>query len=122
MDGDTVLVLIELRWGVWVEKAVRIKGIESYELCSPDEGRARACAAKLNKLFGWKDCVLVPSQEGLDRYGRIIGDVMVEGKSLAQSAVDQLCAWYGAPGSKPCAQDARHGPISKPSHREDVPI
>jgi hypothetical protein len=113
-DGDTAIALIELRWGVWIEKSVRLKGIESWELGSPDEGRARSAAAKLTKELGWTPATFVPSQEGTDCYGRLLGDLLINGESVAQHAVDQLCAWWGAPGTRPAHQEPECGPISKP--------
>jgi endonuclease YncB( thermonuclease family) len=100
-DGDTVIVLIEVGWGVHVEKYVRLVNLDSWELDEEDAIKAVAARDILDCWWGRKPCVLIPSTRGFDRYGRIRGHVQVQGHDLAKWIVDnKLGWWHGDPPQK----------------------
>lgn len=93
-DGDTVRCLIKCNsCQSWHDSYVRLKNIESYELRTSEHKEAREAAIKLNQMFGHKDAELVASQNGSEKYGRIVGDIYLNGKSLAESIIEMGLAW-----------------------------
>lgn len=93
-DADTVIVLIKLAWGVWLEKHVRLTGIESWELDSSDYQLARDAVARLNTIFEMTPCILTPSNSSLDKYGRIRARVDSSHGDLADFIVRSGYGWY----------------------------
>src|SRR5258706_463825 len=96
-DADTVIILIELGWGSWVEKYVRLVNLDSWELDSADKAKARAARDQLDEQFGWTPCTFVPSTKGFDRWGRVRGSVLTTEGDLAKWVVDhRVSCWDGA--------------------------
>jgi endonuclease YncB( thermonuclease family) len=93
-DGDTCEVLVDLGWGVWLEVAVRLVGIDSWELSSADRARAQDAAHRLTALLEGKLMRLTPTTKSLDRYGRIRARMAYSGLDLADSLVKNGFAWY----------------------------
>lgn len=92
-DGDTVVMLIELGFGVKIEKPVRLQGIDSWEVSGPDEALALNARRILNDTFRGNAVTLVATSRGLDRYGRIRGDVRLNGKMLTEYIVANNFGW-----------------------------
>jgi endonuclease YncB( thermonuclease family) len=101
IDGDTVLVLLPLGFGVSIEKSVRLRGIESWELNSPDADRARLAARAITERCQMKLATLTLTQRGPDLHGRLVGSLTVDGHDLATWLVTRGLAWYGPPGTTP---------------------
>ena len=93
-DGDTVLLLIRVRFGLWAEKYVRLVGIESYELDGPDKARAVAIRNELDRLLEGRGCLVHLRSEALDRYGRLCGSITVGETDLAAELVAKRFAWF----------------------------
>lgn len=92
-DGDTVVVLLHIGLDVWRETAIRLVGIESWELGSENDERANNAAMIQNAAHTLKLCYVRASRRGLDRYGRLRGDVIIDGRSLAEINVNVGIAW-----------------------------
>jgi endonuclease YncB( thermonuclease family) len=93
-DGDTLIVLIKIGWGVYVEKHCRILGIDSWELAGPHEAKARQVQQRINSMWQMKPCRVFLSNRGLDKYGRFRARVAVDGRDVAKILVDLGLAWY----------------------------
>lgn len=93
-DGDTVVCLVRCDFGVWVEKYVRLEGIESWELGGADDAKAVAAREELNRLLRGVDCLVHRSQRGHDLYGRIRGRITVGEADLAGEIVRLKLGWY----------------------------
>lgn len=91
VDGDTITVLAGDE-----SKRIRLAGIDA-----PEKGQAfgqRAKQATSRLAFGRTVKVIV---RGLDRYGRILGDVRLpDGASLNERLVEEGWAWHYASYSK----------------------
>lgn len=83
-DGDTITLLIDGQ----TEK-IRLYGIDCPEKNQPFGQRAKQLAGNL--VFG-KDVTF--ERVGTDRYGRTIGWVYVEGKSLNEEMIRAGLAWH----------------------------
>ncbi len=94
-DGDTCLVFHECdHCFSWQSSYLRIRGIESEELRGPEASRAKAIALQLTEQFRYLSGELYLTKSGTDKYGRYIGDIMIDGIFLSQRLVDLGVAWY----------------------------
>src|SRR5580700_513557 len=131
-DADTAVVLIKGDFGVWVERYLRLKGIESYELDGPDRAKAQGIRTLLNEALGGRDCLVHLTSHGHDRYGRLRGQITVGEHDLAESLIERGHAWPctaeesanmhagrqpHAPtrGDTPCKIDTSQSPSPQPS-------
>lgn len=96
-DGDTVLVLTECpTCGEYKKQYVRLKGIDSYEVRSADKLRALMIAEKWTTVYAGKKAELICTQNSSDKYGRVIGELVVDGFHLTKKLVDEGDAWYSS--------------------------
>ena len=93
VDGDTVDVDIDLGFGVWLHKErIRIMGIDTPETRTRD---------LVEKQFGnlAKDFVkdlmpvgssqiIMTTKDKTGKFGRILGDFLIDGKSLVESIIE----------------------------------
>lgn len=97
VDGDTVDVDIDLGFGVWLHKErVRMKGIDTPESRTSD--KEEKVYGMLSKNFV-KDTLPIGSMQILrthkdktGKFGRILGDFLIEDKSLGDIMVDKSLA------------------------------
>jgi micrococcal nuclease len=82
VDGDTVDLLIDLGFNVWIQHRVRLWGINTPETRTRDkEEKIRGLAAKkyLRELLrGSSSLVLRTEKEKKGKYGRILGIIVCE--------------------------------------------
>ena len=93
-DGDTCIVMVCVGFGIWVEKYLRLEGIESWELNSSEDARALTTAQTLSNLYQWTPCIVFASPRGRDMYGRLRGRITTEDGDLAARIVDMKLAWF----------------------------
>lgn len=94
-DGDTVQIIHECRTcSTWHKRYVRIAGIESPELKGPERAQALEISRKCDELWSLTIGELISKQRGSDRYGRIIGDIGIDGKLLSSMLVDKGFSYY----------------------------
>jgi micrococcal nuclease len=97
VDGDTVDVDIDLGFGVWMHRErVRMYGIDTPESRTSDP--EEKVYGKLSKQFV-KDNLPIGSMQTLvthkdktGKFGRILGDFLIEDKSLGDIMVDKSLA------------------------------
>ena len=106
MDGDTVDVDIDLGFGIWMkDERVRIMGMDTPESRTRDlEEKKFGLAAKkrITELLG-EGTVVLKTQVGRGgedmkgKFGRILGDIWCDGKSVNQlmCKVGHAVAYYG---------------------------
>jgi endonuclease YncB( thermonuclease family) len=83
-DGDTITVLVNRR-----QVKVRLSGIDAPEL---GQGFGQAAKRHLSDLVFGK--VVEVGSAGLDRWGRTLGTVKVDGKPVAEAMVASGYAWH----------------------------
>lgn len=108
IDGDTVDVDIDLGFGVWMRsERIRIQGIDTPESKTTN---------KEEKVFGMmakkhvesllpvgKECTLL-STEFRGKFGRILGDIRVDGVTLSESLLsNHLAVPYNGENKKSVA-------------------
>lgn len=82
-DGDTITILVDRQ-----QVKVRLSEIDAPERAQDFSQRSRQALADL--VFGREVRIVT---HGTDRYGRVIGDVFVGGKSVNEIMVRQGWAW-----------------------------
>lgn len=101
-DGDTVEITRDCCRCKQMSKAVvRIVDIESWEYNSQYRSWAlRVAAAATSK---WRDHsgFLVWSPSRYDKYGRLVGDILLEGELLSTALVKSNLAWAGVGKAPP---------------------
>lgn len=96
-DGDTVLVRTECPvCGEYKKQYVRLKGIESFELRGSDRPKALAIQQSWSKRYKNKECELIATQNSSDKYGRVVGDLIIDGFHLTNLLVTSGDAWHSS--------------------------
>lgn len=93
VDGDTVDVRIDLGFGVWLHDRVRFFGVDAPETRTRDlqekELGLKTKEYVVDKLALSKDIILVSKEFNKGKYGRILGDLLVDGKSLVEELLEK---------------------------------
>ena len=102
VDGDTVDIDIDLGFGVWLHKErVRIYGIATPESRTRDkvEKRFGLLAKEFVKGFVKGSSVILRTQkyDAKGKFGRILGDIIVDDKSLSETMIQEhhAVAYHG---------------------------
>tara|TARA_Y100000766_G_scaffold224492_1_gene197115 strand:+ start:54 stop:455 length:402 start_codon:yes stop_codon:yes gene_type:complete len=102
VDGDTVDIDIDLGFGVWLHKErVRIYGIDTPESRTRDkvEKRFGLLAKEFVKGFVKGSSVILRTQkyDAKGKFGRILGDIVVDDKSLSETMIQEhhAVAYHG---------------------------
>lgn len=93
VDGDTLICLLPVAWGIWVEKSVRIAGIDSWELQGDHAQDARNTAAAIDAQYAMQPCTLDLVRSGTDAHGRLVANVTAGGRCLASELCRRGLAW-----------------------------
>ena len=101
IDGDTIDVMIDLGFDIWVKKRIRLAGIDAYEVRTRDKKEkvlGKLAKNRLQQVLEKNDEIQVKSQ-GVGKYGRCIAQVYVikrhiksdkyHGKSINQMMVQE---------------------------------
>ena len=94
VDGDTVDIDIDLGFGVWLHKErVRIYGIDTPESRTRDkeEKKYGLMAKEFVKQFVKGDSIKLTTQkyDAKGKFGRILGDIIVDNKSLSDAMIQE---------------------------------
>ena len=94
VDGDPVDIDIDLGFGVWLHKErVRIYGIDTPESRTRDkeEKKYGLMAKEFVKQFVKGDSIKLTTQkyDAKGKFGRILGDIIVDNKSLSGSMIQE---------------------------------
>lgn len=94
-DGDTVYVASQCdACQCYQNFYVRIKNIDSYELNSDQSAKAQEIAARYTEKYSGRMVELIPTQRNSDKYGRVVGDLLIDGTLLSTILVENSDAWY----------------------------
>jgi len=93
VDGDTVDINIDLGFGVWLyNERVRIVGIDAPESRSSDlvEKQFGLLSTKrLKEIFNNGSTVVLVSNQFKGKFGRILGDFLVDAVSVAETMLSE---------------------------------
>jgi micrococcal nuclease len=85
IDGDTVEVNIELiGFEMYCFRDIRLEGVYAPEIRGKEKEAGRAIAKRLREKVPVGSTVGVVAS-GIDSFGRIIGDILIDGESIADT-------------------------------------
>tara|TARA_R110002074_G_scaffold7414_1_gene31839 strand:+ start:18 stop:434 length:417 start_codon:yes stop_codon:yes gene_type:complete len=93
VDGDTIDVVLDLGFDILYKSRVRLYGIDTPESRTRDldeKVRGKMASAFLRKAIeeGEKVCIQTKLKDSRGKFGRVLGDVVVDGVNINQSMVD----------------------------------
>jgi len=97
IDADTIIADIDLGFGVWVKRTIRLYGINAWESRTRDlEEKAKGILAteRLTQLLAGTDNKFILESKGLDKYGRSLGVIYIN-SSEEKIDVNQLLITEG---------------------------
>ena len=78
IDGDTLDALIDLGFNVWIERRIRLAGIDAYETRTrnkKEKVKGLAAKARLISVLGSSDNKFSLKSLGVGKYGRCLGEI-----------------------------------------------
>jgi micrococcal nuclease len=79
IDGDTIDVVIDLGFGIYVNKRIRLYGIDTPEIRTRDKEEKKRGKESLRRLKELCTChegdKLVLLSHGIGKYGRVLGEL-----------------------------------------------
>lgn len=84
IDGDTVDVMLDLGFHVWIKKRIRLYGIDAPETRTKDleeKEEGKLCLSRLEELIS-QPTEFTVSSHGTDKYGRCLGTIFVEDENI----------------------------------------
>ena len=93
VDGDTIDVVLDLGFDILYKSRVRLYGIDTPESRTrnlDEKVRGKMAAAFLKEAIeeGEKVCIQTKLKDSRGKFGRVLGDVVVDGVNINQSMVD----------------------------------
>jgi len=99
IDGDTIDAMIDLGFNMWAKKRVRLNGIDTPETRTRDlNEKARGIKAKerLIEILNNSGNEFIIVSQGVDKYGRCLGEIFINDKSVNKILLDEgLAVPYG---------------------------
>jgi len=105
VDGDTVEVSIDLGFYTWVEKTIRINGVDTWEsrTLNLEEKEAGKKAKEFTKeLLNRNGGEFTIISRELDKFGRVLADIYVDGevKSVTELLIENGHGYAYSGGTK----------------------
>jgi len=97
VDGDTVDVILDLGFDILYKSRVRLFGIDTPESRTRDKdekARGKMASAFLENAINNGNSVVIQTKlkDSKGKFGRVLGDVVVDGVNINQSMVDNHLA------------------------------
>jgi micrococcal nuclease len=92
LDGDTVALKIYLGFGITLESHCRLDGVNSPELHGDTYTNAMESKKFVYSMVMGKRIKLLTMDDKRDKYGRVLGIIMVDGKNVNQMLLDKKLA------------------------------
>ena len=101
LDGDTCDAIIDLGFKTFVKKRIRFMGIDTWESRTRDkEEKVKGLAAKARTKELLSAGKFTLQSHGLGKFGRVLGECFVDGKSVNQILLDEGHAYEYFGGKK----------------------
>ena len=102
VDGDTVDVVLNLGFDIMYKSRVRLYGIDTPESRTrnlDEKARGKMAGAFLKEAIdnGTKVVIQTKLKDSRGKFGRVLGDVVVDGKNINQSMIENYhaAAYFG---------------------------
>lgn len=97
-DGDTCIVMIDLGFDIFIRRRLRLIDLDSWELGSEHDAKARAVAATLSHVYANAQVTLRLVTRHPDRFGRLRGRLFRGPENLADKIISAGFAWASLRG------------------------
>lgn len=84
IDGDTLVVDLDLGLGITARQTVRLLGVNTPELRGDDAAAGAAAKVFVASLTLGLDVLVRTHKDRDDKYGRLLAEIWAHGKSLAE--------------------------------------
>ena len=103
VDGDTLDAYIDLGFDVWIQKRIRLMGIDTPESRTRDKVEKRyglAAKHRLKEMLESTDDQFILKSHGVGKFGRVLGEIFVGDLNLNEQMIKEghAVAYFG--GSK----------------------
>jgi len=102
VDGDTIDVILDLGFDILYKSRVRLYGIDTPESRTrnlDEKARGKMASAFLKEAIdnGTKVVIQTKLKDSRGKFGRVLGDVVVDGININQSMIDNYhaAAYFG---------------------------
>jgi len=102
VDGDTIDVILDLGFDILYKSRVRLYGIDTPESRTRDldeKARGKMASAFLKEAIENGDKIVIQTKlkDSRGKFGRVLGDVVVDEENINQSMIDAnlAVAYYG---------------------------
>jgi len=102
VDGDTIDVVLDLGFDILYKSRVRLYGIDTPESRTrnlDEKARGKMASAFLKEAIdnGTKVVIQTKLKDSRGKFGRVLGDVVVDGVNINQSMIDNYhaAAYFG---------------------------
>jgi len=92
VDGDTIEALVDLGFDTWKSVTIRLDGIDAWESRTrDDEEKVKGLAAKarLIELMENADNEFILLSNGVGKFGRCLGELLIDGKSVNKRLIEE---------------------------------
>ena len=92
VDGDTIEALVDLGFDTWKSVTIRLDGIDAWESRTrDDEEKVKGLAAKarLIEILDNADNKFILQSHGVGKFGRCLGELFVDDKSINQQLINE---------------------------------
>tara|TARA_R100000734_G_C3204318_1_gene21945 strand:- start:118 stop:462 length:345 start_codon:yes stop_codon:yes gene_type:complete len=92
IDGDTIEALVDLGFDTWKHVTIRFNGIDAWESRTrDDEEKVKGLAAKarLIEILDNADNKFILQSHGVGKFGRCLGELFVDDKSINQQLINE---------------------------------
>lgn len=80
IDADTLKLRVDLGFGVWAVVTVRVRGIDTPELRTPEGDAAKAAVVR---LFESAPAIVITTYKDQQTFARWVADVWIDGELFA---------------------------------------
>tara|TARA_R100001440_G_scaffold71035_2_gene93812 strand:+ start:2546 stop:2968 length:423 start_codon:yes stop_codon:yes gene_type:complete len=102
VDGDTIDVVLDLGFDIFYKSRVRLYGIDTPESRTRDldeKARGKMASAFLKEAIEGGDKIVIQTKlkDSRGKFGRVLGDIVVDEENINQSMIDAnlAVAYYG---------------------------
>ena len=92
VDGDTADAMIDLGFNVWVKNRIRFMGVDAWESRTrnkEEKVKGLAAKARLTEILDNADNKFILQSHGVGKFGRCLGELFVDDKSINQQLINE---------------------------------
>jgi len=109
VDGDTLDAYIDLGFDVWIQKRIRLMGIDTPESRTRDKVEKRygkGAKHRLVEILEYNDNKFTIKSHGTGKFGRVLGEMLIGDLNINEQMIKEghAVAYFG--GSKQEVKDA----------------